>query len=73
MGEVVNLRQARKAAGRRLKDEQAAQNRAKHGLGKAEKRQRKTEDAARERQLDGHRLDRDGPSEPESGSQSCNR
>lgn len=64
MGEVVNLRRARKAAGRRAKEEAAVEARAKHG---APKVVRKLSDARRDiemRRLDGHRL------EPEPSEQS---
>lgn len=57
MGEVVNLRRARKAAGRRAKDEAAVEARAKHGMPKAT---RKLADSRRDleaRRLEGHRLE----------------
>ncbi len=57
MGEVVNLRRARKAAGRRAKEEAAAESRARHGTPKAA---RTLADARRDietRRLDGHRLE----------------
>ena len=59
MGEVVNLRMARKRAARADKERVAAENRALHGRGKAD---RKVDEAERLREaslLDGHR--RDGP------------
>lgn len=57
MGEVVNLRVARKAAGRKAKEAEAAANRASHGRSKAE-RAATTADAARAaRLLDGARLE----------------
>ena len=46
MGEVINLRTARKAKARRDKEAQAATNRALHGRTKAE---RAADDATRER------------------------
>lgn len=62
MGEVVNLRRARKAAGRRAKDEAAVAARANHGTPKAV---RELADARRDidaRRLDGHRRE-SGPSD----------
>lgn len=57
MGDVVNLRLARKAKARDAAQEQAASNRAKFGRTRAEK-QRDALDAARaERLLDGARRD----------------
>ena len=59
MGEVVNLRRARKARARADKERQAEQNRLVHGRPRAE---REAEAAARDlaaRHLDGNRLTRD--------------
>jgi hypothetical protein len=57
MGEIVNLRQARKAAQRRKNDQQAAANRLLHGRTPAE-RKRESDDATRlARTVDGARLD----------------
>ena len=59
MGEVVNLRMARKRSARADKERVAAENRALHGRSKAD---RKVDEADRLREatrLDGHR--RDGP------------
>ena len=57
MGEIVNLRRARRAATRRRDATQAAENRLAHGRSKAE---RKLEDAQAEkarRELDAHRVE----------------
>ena len=57
MGEVVNLRMARKRSARAEKERAASENRALHGRGKLD---RKAEDADRQRRaalLDGHRRD----------------
>jgi len=57
MGEVVNLRQARKRRDREERASEAEANRVKHGLSKAEKNlssARRDQDA---RKLDGHRLE----------------
>jgi hypothetical protein len=57
MGEIVNLRRARKQRARQEKSARADANRAKFGRPKAEK-SRNTDDAARhENELDGKRLD----------------
>ena len=56
MGDVVNLRRARKAKARRDAETVAAENRARHGQTKHEKTLRKAEDAQTARRLDGHRL-----------------
>jgi hypothetical protein len=57
MGEVVNLRQARKRRDRAQRETEAEANRVKHGMSKAEKTltcARREQDA---RKLDGHRLE----------------
>jgi len=59
MGEVVNLRQARKRRDREARESEADANRIKHGLGKVEKNliaARREQDA---RKLEGHRLGSD--------------
>lgn len=58
MGEVVNLRQARKRALRAEKERAAAGNRALHGRTKAEKQIARTERERARSALDGHRLER---------------
>jgi len=62
MGEVINLRQARKAKARAEKEAKAQENRARFGRTRAEK-QRDADAAERgARTLEGHRLDKDdGP------------
>ncbi len=62
MGEVVNLRMARKSRKRDDKERLAAENRARHGLGKIEKRRAGHERDGADRCLDNHRLT-EGPSE----------
>ena len=58
-GDIVNLRQFRKAKARTERDAKAEQNRAKFGRTKAQKqRDKAAEDAAR-RHLDGHKRDED--------------
>jgi hypothetical protein len=57
MGDVVNLRRARKKAGRRAAEESAAANRLSHGRSKAE---RKLDTARKEkarRDLERHRIE----------------
>jgi hypothetical protein len=56
MGEIVNLRQARK---RRKRDDDAATaeaNRRKHGRTLAERKVQQAEETARDAHLDAHRL-----------------
>ncbi|MFM2043193.1 MAG: hypothetical protein RLY86_1769 [Pseudomonadota bacterium] len=62
MAEIINLNRARKARQRQDKAKQAASNRAKHGLTKAERQAQVMEAAKRARLVDGHRLEqgRDG-------------
>lgn len=57
MGEVVNLRQARKAAARRTKEAEAAANRLAHGRTRAEREATKAEKERATRLLDGARRD----------------
>jgi hypothetical protein len=53
MGEIVNLRLARKAAARRTKEADAANNRAAHGRTRAEREATRAEAARAARLLDG--------------------
>jgi hypothetical protein len=57
MSEIVNLRLARKRAARREREAEAAGNRAKHGLGKAERERLETEAAKMWAALDGAKRD----------------
>jgi hypothetical protein len=66
MGDLVNLRRARKDRDRRRREDEAAENRAKFGRGKVEKLTAKAQDALEVRRLDGHRLD--SPMEPKPDS-----
>lgn len=61
MGDVVNLRQARKARRRRSAKTVADRNAAAHGVSKAERRAAQDAAESDARRLDGHR--RDGPAE----------
>ena len=61
MGEVVNLRLARKRKAREDREVEAAANRALHGRSKAAKRAEETGRQRSEAVLDGHRLDRPEP------------
>lgn len=54
--DVINLRQARKAAKRRDKDARAAENRRLHGRTKAERLEDRRRRETTERHLDAHRL-----------------
>ncbi len=57
MGEVVNLRRARKAAARTANEAQAAANRAAHGRTRAERAATTAETERSARLLDGARLE----------------
>jgi hypothetical protein len=56
MGDVVNLRRARKARDRATAEAQAAQNRIEFGRTKAERKLAEAEKTLAERHLEGHRL-----------------
>ena len=62
MGDVINLRQARKAKVRRDKEQVAAANRVKFGQTKADREVRRIEEARADRLLDGSR--REGDADP---------
>lgn len=57
MGEIVNLRRARKKRARDDAEAEAAKNRAAHGRTKAERRMAATKRGKDEAALDGHRLE----------------
>jgi hypothetical protein len=57
MGDLVNLRQARKRQERERKAAAAAENRAAFGMTRAERRRLEAEREKAERGLDAHRLD----------------
>lgn len=59
MGDVINLRKARKRNARAAADAGASRNRAAHGRTKAERQSNRANQEADERKLDGHRLDDD--------------
>jgi hypothetical protein len=59
MGEVINLRQARKTKARADAETSAAHNRAKFGRPNSEKHRTKAEQEAAARKLDGSKLDDD--------------
>jgi hypothetical protein len=65
MGEIVNLRRARKTRERRKDEEQAQENRVIFGLSKAERQFAEKAKTLAERRLEGHRLE--GEVKPESG------
>lgn len=62
MGEVINLRRARKEREKAAKEAEAAANRLLHGRSKAERRLAEGEAEIAARRLEGHR--RDEPDEP---------
>jgi chromosomal replication initiation ATPase DnaA len=57
MGELVNFRNARKAAERSRREQEAAANRLKHGSSKADRNLTAARAAKARRDLDQHRLD----------------
>ena len=65
MGEIVNLRRARKRQASATAEREAAANRLVHGLGKDERRRLKAEREAEAKRLDGHQL---GPQLQPSGN-----
>ena len=62
MGDIINLRQARKAKARRDKEVAAAANRVKFGRSKTEREVQRHEAARLDRQLDGNRREDDADS-----------
>jgi hypothetical protein len=61
MGDVVNLRRARKARDRAAASEQAVENRVRFGRTKAERDRIAAQEALEASRLDGHRLATDTP------------
>ena len=57
MGEIVNLRKARKAAARRQDAARAAENRRAHGRSKAERKLEEARADKARRELDAHRIE----------------
>jgi Domain of unknown function (DUF4169) len=57
MGEIVNLRKARKRAARQREDERAAANRVKHGRSKAERTLQSARSEKQRRLLDAHEIE----------------
>lgn len=57
MGEVINLRLARKAAARAAKEAEGAANRARHGRTRTERAATKTETDRSARLLEGARIE----------------
>ena len=60
LGEIVNLRRARKQRRRDQDDAMAAANRLAHGVGKAAEREARAERQRAERALEGHRREPNG-------------
>jgi hypothetical protein len=65
MGDVVNLNRFRKQKQREEKAKQAEINRIRHGRTKAEKERELAERERATRLIDGKRLDRTAPEEPD--------
>ena len=59
MGELINLRRARKARDRAVSETQAAANRLSHGRSKTEKQATQAERERQDRTLDGAKRDPD--------------
>jgi hypothetical protein len=66
-GDVINLRQARKARERKLREKQAAENRVKFGRTKRERGETEAVGELDRSRLDGHRREGDGKSPAEDG------
>lgn len=62
MGDVVNLRQARKLKARQVRERAAEDNRARFGQTKAERKLRQMQDEAARTSLDGHKREPRGRS-----------
>jgi hypothetical protein len=58
MGDIVNLRRARKQAQRQAAEQKAAANRELHGRSKGRRKLDSAREAKRSRDLDGHRIER---------------
>ena len=56
MGDIINLRRARKAKTKVERDREAEANRAMHGRRRVERIQSEAEKRRSDRKLDGHRL-----------------
>lgn len=56
MGEIVNLRQARKRRARQAREAEAEANRAKFGVSTSVREAQARDGAAQAKKLDGHRL-----------------
>jgi hypothetical protein len=66
LGEIVNLRRARKSHEKRREEAQAEQNRVRFGLSKAEKQLAEKARAQATRNLDGHlRESAESPADPD--------
>ncbi len=63
MGEIVNLRRARKAQDRRLREETAEANRIAHGRTKSERALTAATQKLEREQLEAHRIERESPDE----------
>ena len=59
MGDVIKLKQYKKAKARTEKEQKAEENRRLFGRTKAEKKLQKLEDARAERQFEGHKREKD--------------
>ena len=57
MGDLVNLRSARKRAARRRAEQRAAENRAAYGRSKADRQRENALDAMASRDLDQHKIE----------------
>jgi hypothetical protein len=57
MGDLINLRTARKQARRRLAEQEAASNRLAYGRAKAERALKRSQSDKAKRDLDGHRIE----------------
>lgn len=61
MGEIINLRQVRKARDKAEKDAKAAENRVQFGRPKKQKTLQEKRKSLEETRHEGHRLERDDP------------
>lgn len=57
MGDIVNFRKARKQIGQQFDLQRAAENRVRHGLGKAERELESARKVKARRELEQHRIE----------------
>ena len=64
MAEIINLRAVRKARDKAADEARAAENRTRFGRSKAERQRAEADEHSAAKKIDGHRLERHSPVEP---------